>query len=97
MLLMEMVGRRKNLNATIEKSSQIYFPTWVSEQLSDGKDIEIEDATEEEKKTIKKMIMVALWCIQLKPSERPSMSKVVEMLEGETEGIQMPPKPFLYP
>ncbi|KAL6144953.1 hypothetical protein ACLB2K_055642 [Fragaria x ananassa] len=100
MLLMEMAGRRKNLNATIEHSSQfsqIYFPTWVADQLNEGKDIQIGDATEDEKKTIKKMIVVALWCIQMKPSERPSMSKVVEMLEGELESLQIPPKPFLYP
>ncbi|VVA34526.1 PREDICTED: rust resistance kinase Lr10 [Prunus dulcis] len=97
MLLMEMAGRRKNLNATIEKSSQIYFPTWVFDQLSDGKDIKVEDATEEEEKIIKKMIIVALWCIQMKPSVRPSMNKAVEMLEGEIESLEMPPKPFLYP
>ncbi|KAH0980824.1 hypothetical protein GBA52_008001 [Prunus armeniaca] len=97
MLLMEMAGRRKNLNATIEKSSQIYFPTWVFDQLSDGKDIKVEDATEEEEKIIKKMIIVALWCIQMKPSDRPSMNKAIEMLEGEIECLEMPPKPFLYP
>ncbi|XP_034219236.1 rust resistance kinase Lr10-like [Prunus dulcis] len=101
MLLMEMAGRRKNLNAGIEQSSQfsqIYFPTWVSDQLKAGKDIEIgDDATDEEKKIIKKMMMVALWCIQMKPIERPSMNKVVEMLEGEIESLQMPPRPFLYP
>ncbi|ONI01484.1 hypothetical protein PRUPE_6G142300 [Prunus persica] len=101
MLLMEMAGRRKNLNAGIEQSSQfsqIYFPTWVSDQLKAGKDIEIgDDATDEEKKIIKKMMMVALWCIQMKPIERPSMNKVVEMLEGEIETLQMPPRPFLYP
>ncbi|CAL2265372.1 unnamed protein product [Prunus armeniaca] len=101
MLLMEMAGRRKNLNAGIEQSSQfsqIYFPTWVSDQLKAGKDIEIgDDATDEEKKIIKKMMMVALWCIQMKPIERPSMNKVVEMLEGEIESLQMPPRPSLYP
>jgi hypothetical protein len=63
--------------------------------LHDGKDIEMEDVTEEEKKIAKKMIMVALWCIQMKPSDRPSMNKVVEMLEGEVESLQMPSKPFL--
>ncbi|BBH05300.1 suppressor of npr1-1 constitutive 4 [Prunus dulcis] len=101
MLLMEMAGRRKNLNVGIAQSSQfsqIYFPTWVSDQLKAGKDIEIgDDATDEEKKIIKKMMMVALWCIQMKPIERPSMNKVVEMLEGEIESLQMPPRPFLYP
>ena len=95
MLLMEMAGRRKNLNAYAEHSSQIYFPTWVYDQLHDGNDLEMEDATEEENKRIKKMIIVALWCIQMKPSDRPSMNIVVEMLEGELECLQMPPKPFL--
>jgi serine/threonine protein kinase len=95
MLLMEMAGRRKNLNAFAEHSSQIYFPTWVYDQLRDGNDVEIEDATEEEKKIGKKMIIVALWCIQMKPSDRPSMNKVIQMLEGEVEGLQMPSKPFL--
>ena len=55
----------------------------------------MEDATEEEKKTVKKMILVALWCIQMKPNDHPSMEKVVEMLEGEVESLQMPPKIFL--
>ncbi|KAL6145239.1 hypothetical protein ACLB2K_055927 [Fragaria x ananassa] len=86
MLLMEMAGRRKNLDSTVEDSSecsQMYFPTWVSDQLTEGKHIEIGDATEEEMKIIRKMIIVALWCIQMKPSERPSMNEVVEMLEGK--------------
>nr|XP_023916373.1 rust resistance kinase Lr10-like [Quercus suber] len=95
MLLLEMASRRKNVNAFAYHSSQIYFPTWVYGQISEGNDIEIEDATVEEKKIVKKMIIVALWCIQMKPSDRPSMNKVVEMLEGEVECLQMPSKPFL--
>uniref|UniRef100_A0A6N2LY49 Protein kinase domain-containing protein n=1 Tax=Salix viminalis TaxID=40686 RepID=A0A6N2LY49_SALVM len=93
MLLMEMVGRRKNLNAN--HSSQLYFPSWAYDQVNEGKDIE--DATEHEKKTTTKMIIVALWCIQLKPVDRPSMHKVVEMLESDVESLRMPPKPFLTP
>jgi len=48
-------------------------------------------------KIVKKMIMVALWCIQLKPNDRPSMSKVVEMLEGDIQSIEMPQEPTMYP
>nr|XP_023916370.1 LEAF RUST 10 DISEASE-RESISTANCE LOCUS RECEPTOR-LIKE PROTEIN KINASE-like 2.2 [Quercus suber] len=95
MLLFEMASRRKNVNAFADYSSQIYFPTWVYGQFIEGNDIEIEDATEEDKKIVKKMIIVALWCIHMKPSDRPSMNKVVEMLEGEFECLQMPSKPFL--
>ncbi|KAJ7959318.1 putative Kinase [Quillaja saponaria] len=104
-LLMEMAGRRKNLQlngsrqgSSEESFSQIYFPAWIYNQFSEGNDIELmEDATEEEKSVAKKMIMVALWCIQLKPNDRPSMHQVVQMLEGEAQSLEMPPKPLMCP
>ncbi|XP_065621626.1 rust resistance kinase Lr10-like [Quercus suber] len=95
MLLLEMASRRKNFNALVDHSSQTYFPSWVYDQVSKGNDIIMEDVTEEEKKLVNKMIIVALWCIQMKPSDRCSMNKVVEMLVGEVECLQMPSKPFL--
>ncbi|GMN30304.1 hypothetical protein TIFTF001_041434 [Ficus carica] len=30
------------------------------------------------------------------PSSGPAMSKVIEMLEGSLDSLQVPPKPFLY-
>ncbi|XP_055960945.1 LEAF RUST 10 DISEASE-RESISTANCE LOCUS RECEPTOR-LIKE PROTEIN KINASE-like 2.2 [Mercurialis annua] len=95
MLLMEMAGRRKNLNAFAEHLSQIYFPSWAYDQYNEGNDLQLGDATEQEKSITKKMIMVALWCIQLKPIDRPAMNKVIEMLESEVNDIEMPPKPAL--
>ncbi|XP_004298577.1 PREDICTED: probable receptor-like protein kinase At5g39030 [Fragaria vesca subsp. vesca] len=97
MLLMEMASRRKNLNANVDHSSQIYFPSWVHDQYNEGKDLEIGDATAEEKKLIRKMIVAALWCIQMKPSDRPSMKRVTQMLVGDVENLEMPPKPSLCP
>ncbi|XLU33038.1 hypothetical protein S245_069104 [Arachis hypogaea] len=98
MLLMEVAGRRKNLNPHAENSSQVFFPTWVYEQVSKGKEVELDcNGTEVEKSMAKKLIITALWCIQLKPSDRPSMNHVVEMLEGELYNLTMPPKPLLYP
>lgn len=97
MLLMEMASRRENINPFDEPVSQIYFPSWAYDQLSQGKDIDMGYVNQEERKLVKKMIIVALWCIQMKPSDRPSMNKVVEMLEGDIELIHMPPKPFLAP
>lgn len=98
MLWMEMTSRRRNSNPHAQHSSQVYFPLWKHYQFNEEKDIELEeDASEEDKTLAKKMFIVALWCIQLKPSDCPSMSKVVEMLEGEIESLEMPPKPFFYP
>ncbi|XP_028059798.1 rust resistance kinase Lr10-like isoform X1 [Camellia sinensis] len=97
MLLMEMTGRRRNLNAFADHTSQIYFPSWIYDQFKEGRDIEMRETNEEEGVMVKKMIIVALWCIQMMPSDHPSMNKVVEMLEGNVEQLQMPPKPFLCP
>ncbi|XP_039161038.1 rust resistance kinase Lr10-like [Eucalyptus grandis] len=96
MMLMEMAGRRRNVN-DVEDSSKIYFPLWVYDQLSKAKEVETVDCIEEERETTRKMIIVALWCIQLSPNDRPSMSRVLNMLEGEINELQLPPKPLLYP
>ncbi|KAG6670697.1 hypothetical protein I3843_Q044900 [Carya illinoinensis] len=52
MLLMDMMGKRKNLNAIVDQSSQ-YFPTCIYEEVQDENGIRIENATEEEKKIAK--------------------------------------------
>ncbi|KAF7806749.1 LEAF RUST 10 DISEASE-RESISTANCE LOCUS RECEPTOR-LIKE PROTEIN KINASE-like 2.1 [Senna tora] len=98
MLLMEMASRKRNSDSHTENSSQFYFPLWIYDQFNEVKDLEIEDLTKEEKDLAKKMFIVALWCIQLKPIDRPSMKRVVEMLEADDiESLEMPPKPSLYP
>ncbi|KAL9669527.1 hypothetical protein QQ045_007074 [Rhodiola kirilowii] len=98
MMLMEMASGKNNLKAFAGNGDQVYFPTWVYEQMQEGSEAMWgEDSTDMEKSTVMKMIMVALWCIQLKPIDRPSMDKVVEMLEGELRHIGMPPKPLMSP
>ncbi|KAM5550740.1 hypothetical protein ABKV19_027199 [Rosa sericea] len=94
MLLMEMASKRKNFKELAGHESQTYFPSWVYDQYEKGRDLEMGDATDEEKKIIKRMVVTALWCIQMNPSHRPSMRKVREMLEGDVELLQMPPNPF---
>ncbi|CAJ2674397.1 unnamed protein product [Trifolium pratense] len=97
MLLMEMASRRKNLNALAEQSSKIYFPFWIYDQLHDEREVTIENDTIPEMKMAKKMMIVALWCIQTKPDDRPSMDKVLEMLEDEDGDLQIPKKPYFCP
>ncbi|XP_058724642.1 LEAF RUST 10 DISEASE-RESISTANCE LOCUS RECEPTOR-LIKE PROTEIN KINASE-like 2.1 isoform X2 [Vicia villosa] len=97
MLLMEMASKRKNLNTNAAHSSQHYFPSWIYDQLEKEEEIEVENVTEEDMKIVKKMIIIALWCIQINPNNRPSMSKVVEMLQGEIKSLEMPPEPSIYP
>ncbi|MFQ6623538.1 hypothetical protein Gotur_004469 [Gossypium turneri] len=96
MLLMEMIGKRKNLNEFVEHSSQTYFPSWVYDRFNQGEDIELGDAplTSTEKTIVTKMIIAAFWCIQMKPTDRPSMSKVLEILDTDIKFLEMPPKPY---
>ncbi|TYI96036.1 hypothetical protein E1A91_D01G041200v1 [Gossypium mustelinum] len=94
MLLMEIVGRRKNVNAFADHTSQIYFPSWIYDQLDQGEDLELGDVSDDEKAMVKKMIIIAFWCIQLLPYDRPSMNQVLKMLESDVELLEMPPKPF---
>ncbi|KAL5711999.1 hypothetical protein ACHQM5_014214 [Ranunculus cassubicifolius] len=104
MMVLEMIGRRKNIDATVENTSAIYFPHWIYHQLKreiraeESEAIKLEIFTEFfEVEITKKMIIVALWCIQTHPADRPAMSKVLDMLEGNSKELQMPPNPFLDP
>ncbi|XP_077244663.1 LEAF RUST 10 DISEASE-RESISTANCE LOCUS RECEPTOR-LIKE PROTEIN KINASE-like 2.1 isoform X2 [Tasmannia lanceolata] len=96
MMMLEIVGRRKNVDDRVENTSEIYFPHWIYKRLDLYDDLGLQGVTtEEEEKTARKMILVGLWCIQTDPAIRPSMNRVLEMLEGTFESLQMPPKPYL--
>ncbi|XP_042032322.1 LEAF RUST 10 DISEASE-RESISTANCE LOCUS RECEPTOR-LIKE PROTEIN KINASE-like 2.2 [Salvia splendens] len=85
MLLMEMLNLNKDLTRNNDESSK-YFPNWIYDHLNQGKDIDIGYVNENDDRNIgRKMTIVALWCIQMSPDNRPSMNKVLEMLEGNEE------------
>ena len=96
MLLMEMVAKRRHVSVNEENLSEIFFPSWIHKQIEQGGDMEMGDITNDEKKYISKIIIVALWCVQRNPTDRPSVSKALEMLEGDVEILQIPPKPTLF-
>ncbi|KAG6522831.1 hypothetical protein ZIOFF_019986 [Zingiber officinale] len=96
MMVLEMVGGRKNFNASLDTSSQKYFPHWVYDNLDEYCNLKISGMSSETEEIARKMIVVGLWCIQTKPENRPSIGMVVGMLEGDIRALQMPPKPELY-
>ncbi|XP_068652524.1 LEAF RUST 10 DISEASE-RESISTANCEUS RECEPTOR-LIKE PROTEIN KINASE-like 2.4 [Aristolochia californica] len=109
MLLLEMAGRRKNFDLGEDNTSRLYFPDWIFKKAERGelKVITSTDKVspiktegkkaqkggEEEEEILEKMCLVGLWCIQHIPANRPTISKVIQMLEGTVE-IGMPPHPF---
>ncbi|KAM3692980.1 hypothetical protein ACJW31_08G130300 [Castanea mollissima] len=96
MMVLEMVGSRKNIDVSVDLTSGIYFPHWIYKHLELNEELGLLGLLNEgDEDNARKMIIVSLWCIQTDPSNRPSMSRVVEMLEGSLESLQIPPKPYL--
>ncbi|XWS30741.1 hypothetical protein CRYUN_Cryun23aG0015000 [Craigia yunnanensis] len=94
MMVLEMVGGRKNIEVT--QSSEINFPSWIYNNIDQAMNSSIDGVTtEEEEEIARRLIVVSLWCIQTHPSDRPSMSKVLEMLQGSLQSLVIPPRPFL--
>ncbi|KAK6921212.1 Protein kinase domain [Dillenia turbinata] len=97
MMILEMVGGRKNVDVRVNRISEIYFPDWVYKHLEKDRDLGLNGImTAEEDEKARKMVLVSLWCIQTDPSQRPSIGKVLEMLEGSISAIEVPPKPLLF-
>ncbi|RHN52766.1 putative glycerophosphodiester phosphodiesterase, protein kinase RLK-Pelle-LRK10L-2 family [Medicago truncatula] len=96
MMLLEMVGGRKNIIADASHTSEIYFPHWVYNRLELGTNLRPDGVMDtEEDEIARRMTIVGLWCIQTFPSDRPTMSKVIEMLEVNMNLLEIPPKPYL--
>ncbi|XP_031248232.1 LEAF RUST 10 DISEASE-RESISTANCE LOCUS RECEPTOR-LIKE PROTEIN KINASE-like 2.5 isoform X3 [Pistacia vera] len=94
MMALEMVGGRKNLDIGADQISKIYFPDWVHKRLELEQELELQGiANDEDKEYARQMLIVGLKCIQSNPSDRPTMSEVVDMLEGKLGPLEIPPKP----
>ncbi|XP_073274406.1 LEAF RUST 10 DISEASE-RESISTANCEUS RECEPTOR-LIKE PROTEIN KINASE-like 2.3 [Primulina huaijiensis] len=98
MMVLEMVGAIKFSQVDDQpEASENYFPDKIYEDMMVSQEKKLEEIMgEEEHETIRKMFLVGFWCIQTSPSDRPSMTKVVEMLEGSVQCIHIPPKPVLF-
>lgn len=83
MMVLEMLGARREYNAIRESSCEIYFPHWIHDYLNSTSNniVGLACSSSENKEIVRKMIIVSLWCIQMIPANWPSMSMVVDMLK----------------
>ncbi|XP_024046706.1 rust resistance kinase Lr10 [Citrus clementina] len=95
MMLLEMVGCRKNNDPAVEIQSQIYFPEWIYNRMGQGQELCLEFEEDGDEGIARKLAIVALWCIQWNPTERPSMPMVLQMLEADFQSLEIPPMPFV--
>ncbi|KAG0484577.1 hypothetical protein HPP92_008656 [Vanilla planifolia] len=95
MVLLEIVGGRRSLRLLDEEGEGkwSYFPEMVVDKVREGRVMEavdervVEEVGEGE---ARRMVDVALWCIQEDGEKRPSMARVVDMLEGRML-VEAPP------
>ncbi|KAI3805620.1 hypothetical protein L1987_28164 [Smallanthus sonchifolius] len=104
-VLLELIGGRRSVKAidgngdgsgNPPRRRYEYFPKIVTEKLLEGKIMEIVDQRlldldEIDENEVKKLVHVALWCIQHKSRRRPSMLEVVKWLEGRV-AVEQPPE-----
>lgn len=96
MVLLEIVSGRRNFDIS-EETNLKKFSMWAYEEFEKGntraildKRLETDQAVDMEQVT--RMVLTSFWCVQEQPSQRPSMGKVVQMLEGIVD-ISKPPAP----
>ncbi|KAM4082230.1 hypothetical protein ACJW30_11G155700 [Castanea mollissima] len=95
-MLLEIISCRRCVVVEMERAA--ILTDWAYECYSRGKVERLVENDEEaisDIKWVKKLVMVAIWCVQDVPLLRPSMREVTHMLEGILE-ISVPPCPFLY-
>ncbi|XVE63355.1 hypothetical protein DITRI_Ditri07aG0013700 [Diplodiscus trichospermus] len=100
MMVLEMIGAKEYVSCIQQEgsmiTSEINFPLWIYEHIQQACLDHQEITFEDEEEMTRKMIIVSLWCIQTNPSDRPSMTKVLEMLQGSLQSLAIPPRPFLF-
>ncbi|KAK6918949.1 PAN/Apple domain [Dillenia turbinata] len=95
MMLFELISGRRNTEQS-EDGKVRFFPTWAASKLDTGEDIftildsKLEGNADVEE--VRKIYGVACWCIQDDEIHRPTMSQVVQILEGLLE-MNKPPTP----
>ncbi|XBI24289.1 hypothetical protein VPH35_049407 [Triticum aestivum] len=92
MMLLEMVGGRRNVKSTVAKSSEKYFPDWIYDHFAQDDGLQACEVTGETEEIARKMTLIGLWCVQILPAYRPTITKVLEMFERSSDDMDMPPK-----
>ncbi|KAJ7954941.1 Receptor-like protein kinase [Quillaja saponaria] len=94
-LLLELISCRRSFEAEAENEDQMVLTDWTYDCFRDKKlslMVENDDVAREDMKKVEKYVMIAIWCIQEDPSLRPTMKKVLQMLEGAID-VPIPPDP----
>ncbi|KAH9554708.1 hypothetical protein CY35_08G076700 [Sphagnum magellanicum] len=90
-LVLEIVSGRKNIEPNLNED-QAYLLEWVWKLYEEAKLLEIMDPklnTHNHEKDIIHVINIGLLCVQSTASKRPSMARIVAMLQGDEMEIEV--------
>ncbi|KAL6346138.1 hypothetical protein AAG906_025418 [Vitis piasezkii] len=93
-VLLETICCRRNVDWSLPEEEAI-LEEWVYHCFEAGELGKLVGDEEVDKRQLERMVKVGLWCILDEPSLRPSMKKVLLMLEG-TVDIPVPPSPVSF-
>ncbi|KAL2925961.1 hypothetical protein RDABS01_006006, partial [Bienertia sinuspersici] len=101
MVLLEMIGGRRSVRVLDDNKDRSlrkyeYFPKVVVQKMKEGKIMSVVDqrlleGRHIDERQVRNLVCIALWCIQEKPRRRPTMTQVVDMLEGHLH-VDEPPE-----
>uniref|UniRef100_A0A453DUY4 Protein kinase domain-containing protein n=2 Tax=Aegilops tauschii subsp. strangulata TaxID=200361 RepID=A0A453DUY4_AEGTS len=92
MMLLEMVGGRRNVKSIVTNSSEKYFLDWIYDHFDQEDGLQACKVTTGIEEMAKKMTLIGLWCIQVLPVHRPTITNVLEMFKRSSDDLDMPPK-----
>uniref|UniRef100_M0ZXP2 non-specific serine/threonine protein kinase n=1 Tax=Solanum tuberosum TaxID=4113 RepID=M0ZXP2_SOLTU len=90
-VLLELICRRKCVDMNLDENEAI-LEYWVYNCFDAGELDKLVRDEEVDRRQFERMVKISIWCIQEEPSLRPSMKKVLLMMEGTVE-IPVPPSP----
>ncbi|XP_027095884.2 G-type lectin S-receptor-like serine/threonine-protein kinase At1g34300 [Coffea arabica] len=105
MVLLEIVTGVRNFEQQNSKmeSDQWYLPMWAFDKVF--KEMNVDEVLDPKIRQshenrshldiVNRMVKTAMWCLQDRPDDRPSMGKVAKMLEGTVE-ITEPKRPVIF-
>ncbi|XP_049380343.1 G-type lectin S-receptor-like serine/threonine-protein kinase LECRK3 [Solanum stenotomum] len=93
-VLLELICRRKCVDMSLDENEAI-LEYWVYNCFDAGELDKLVGDEEVDRRQFERMVKISIWCIQEEPSLRPSMKKVLLMLEGTVE-IPVPPSPYSF-
>ncbi|KAG0566917.1 hypothetical protein KC19_7G097100 [Ceratodon purpureus] len=89
-LCLEIISGRRNIDESLPQE-QVYLTPWAWSLNESNKLIELVDPTlhlnDDEMEDVQRVIKIALLCIQMASEKRPTMARIVSMLQSDTQSV----------